>query len=679
MKKMIRKISVCILSAMLLHTAVIIPVNAADQGYATFDPVDIFPATLATMSKAYEGANKINGISIKGAGIEWEAVTDTTNRPTNILSVPDPKGLYTADKAFRINRNSVAGASVNEQNIQLWEYKEFKPTAPQTVVFEYDFMYDSGVHGALFSLQNSGFKEYRILESQRKSDGTMTLNGSRSGYSTSIDIAKNEWHHIKIIADFNDTKPTSETDPTPIFDFSKNNITCYVNGQVLVDHAPIGAVWADGTWIKTWMFVNNGASNKTFPEYNLYLDNIRWYQAPQETTFEILSDATQSVYMNGSKIKFYADSLLGTDDGVFINKVEYYLDGATTPTYTSTQFPFVYECQPNVAGKHSIMALAYNENDPTEPIQYDEKNFWIEPGFRETNIMYENFANYVDGTLDWTDANGEGSYKIVNGAESKKVIVDAEHGNSLSLGATNGRFITGYLKDVIYNGTIKVSGEYYLNSPIGNNNSLMTLKNPNSQDINGLLLHNALTLLDRQQSGASVAQFISKKWYKIDWIVDVKDGQCYYTAYVDGKRVTQGGYSETANVKPSQGVKGAVFLASTNTNADNIYIDNLSISYIEYLDNTVFTCADKTVTTLGEMTGTTLTAKTIVACPGDNQQYMAVYDKTTKELLKVVVGTYNADELAYYASSDLAGLENIIVKVFVWDNIAPNWIPALIQ
>ena len=141
------------------------------------------------------------------------------------------------------------------------------------------------------------------------------------------------------------------------------------------------------------------------------------------------------------------------------------------------------------------------------------------------------------------------------------------------------------------------------------------------------------------------------------------------TVYVDGKQMTQNAYPETLDASV---FKGAIFLNSVNTNDGKIYMDNLSISKLEYYDNTGFWCGETEVDSLAEMPGTVLTAKTAVVSENENQQYMAVYDKTTNELKAIEVGEYDLTTGMYTVSCDLADMENIYVKVFVWDGLRPN-------
>ena len=84
------------------------------------------------------------------------------------------------------------------------------------------------------------------------------------------------------------------------------------------------------------------------------------------------------------------------------------------------------------------------------------------------------------------------------------------------------------------------------------------------------------------------------------------------------------------------------------SNSDgNVYVDNLSISKIQYYDNTGFYCDDREISSLAEMTGTVITAKTAVITPEENQQYMAVYDKATNQLKKIVAGVYDDRTVSY--------------------------------
>ena len=74
---------------------------------------------------------------------------------------------------------------------------------------------------------------------------------------------------------------------------------------------------------------------------------------------------------------------------------------------------------------------------------------------------------------------------------------------------------------------------------------------------------------------------------------------------------------------------------------------------------------------LAAMPGTVLTAKTAAANKYETQQYMAVYDKDTNELKKLAVGSYDETTGIFTVNCDLSGMENVYVKVFVWDEMRP--------
>ena len=123
------------------------------------------------------------------------------------------------------------GAEQNSKSIQTWAYAQYESGVR---VYEYDFMFDSGVHSLVFALQSSNFRELRILNSQRTQDGDMNITTSDG--KTQL-AKKNQWHHVKMIADFSKTKKNADS-TADILDFSQNTITCYLDGQLMIDSRP---------------------------------------------------------------------------------------------------------------------------------------------------------------------------------------------------------------------------------------------------------------------------------------------------------------------------------------------------------------------------------------------------------------------------------------------------------
>ena len=665
MKNQIKKIAAFLAGAVMFQMAAGLPIYAASSpsAGATFDNASV-PENLK--SSKFESGTAIDGINVKGDGITWTGDAETGYNTETVTVVPDTQPLYSQDQVLRLNRNNVPGAEQNSKSIQTWAYAQYESGVR---VYEYDFMFDSGVHSLVFALQSSNFRELRILNSQRTQDGDMNITTSDG--KTQL-AKKNQWHHVKMIADFSKTKKNADS-TADILDFSQNTITCYLDGQLMIDSRPVSEwnSWEEGTTPKTWMIVNNGGS---YEEYNIYLDNIKVYDPTTTgTTFEILSDAADSAYMYGNTAKLYVDSLIGSDSSYMpINKVCWYVDDGMEPAYESTTYPFTFEYPLMSEGYHTIYAEGYTANDTEVPFVYDETEIYVEPKFKETVIMYEDFSEYVDGTLDWTDIQGEGRYEILNATTETGLTtknIDTEHGKSLSLGTNSGRSIAGYPEGQLSEGTYKFSAEYYFDGAIGNNNLLMVLKMPNSQDINSFLMHGARVLKNRQNGDADLITLKADKWYKIDWITTVRDGETFYTAYVDGKQIVHGPY--TGDKTPAEKLRGVVFFASSNSDG-NVYVDNLSISKIQYYDNTGFYCDDREISSLAEMTGTVITAKTAVITPEENQQYMAVYDKATNQLKKIVAGVYDDRTKAYTANCDISGIEEPQVKVFVWDGMKPT-------
>lgn len=663
MKKFKKAIALA-LSAVLVYGAAVLPVSAETAQRETFKETN-FETNCGYQVKAsgdfYVGdgvflVKNNNGI-IKDPVYADDGETIKGYTTESVSIVPDPAAQYPGDKAFKFRR----GDKEISSDTNIFAYTP----GSGVVVWEFDVMFDQAFHNMQVLMQTSDWKEMRVMGSAN-SNGTMNILDKPSG-TLKTTASLNEWHHIRVVADFSETK---KVDDKEVLDFDKNNITVWFDDCLIHDHESaksFNSGLVDGQTLKTAVFKLNTVTGT----HNVYVDNYRMYSVSDtdDTSFEIKSadDYEDNSFMNGTDFKFWADSLIGSDLAYNpLNKVVWYLDGEKKET--SIKYPFSFECSPKVAGKHVVSCEAYTDND-TDPFDYKEVSFFVEPKFREEVVMNEDFNTYTDGTLEWTDKTDGGTWRITNVTNKETIVgvnVDESHGKSLYLGATENRRLDGNVKEYITEGTVKVSGEIYLEGDIGPNNTMFGLKL--AKDTSGLNMHGKKIILDRQK-GTELCTLSDGQWYKIDYIVTIKGGQAYYTVYLDGRQLTNDAYVQGTDASR---FTGAIFFNFVNTALGKIYVDNLSISKIEYYDNTGFWCSDKQVSTLNEMAGSVLTAKTAVVSPNENQQYMAVYDKTTNQLKAIEVGTYDETTKMYTVSCDLSNMENVKVKVFVWDSMHPN-------
>lgn len=710
MKKQIKKTAACLLSMLMLQSMAVLPASAA-----TATTADVSSGTNFETNCGYTvGTNNFlvgKAFYVKAGALNKTATTvdgKTTYTTEGISIVDDPAPLYPGDKAFKVK-----GGEKNTNGTAIWpQLFSYGSATPNVKVWEFDVMFTENVNNFVMSFQvkkylnkkESIHRAVQPIGTNVKDGKTMWVtDGLPSETNRKAEVSLNEWHHVKIIADFrSSTKVTdtweddngaTQTKDKYVIGADSTYTTLFddvvVNKDVKISDKDVNF---DGNTVFDFAYISRPDNNNG----DVYLDNYRFYTLADTdtTTFEMKSyeDYANNSYMNGTNFKFYADSIMGSDTVEYpINKVVWYLDGEDEGT-TTTKYPFNFECSPKVAGKHTVSCEAYTDAD-TEPLEgtYQEMSFYVEPKFIEDVVISEDFNDYVDGTLSWNDDMGGGSWLVRNVQDASTVVgvnVDEEHGKSLYLGTTKTRRLDGNVTPTITDGTVKVSGEIYLDGVIGNNNTMFTLMM--WKDVSSFNLHNGKTLQNRQVSDTNAAlgeKLVDKKWYKLDWIVTIKEGQAYYTAYIDGRQVAHGGYN-SQETKIASVFKGAMF-AAFSSNVDEgltgkLYLDNLSISKIEYKDTTGIYSGENTITKLAQMTGTVLMAKTDVVSPEENQQYMAVYDKTSGKLLAVETGTYDSTTKVYTVSYDLQDIlkdmdiENIYVKVFVWDSMKPNLAKAIV-
>lgn len=663
MKKQIKKTFVCLMSALMLQSAAVIPANAAP---ATVTGTNFDNCTIKLDASNHPKID--NAVTVRRSDLTIETITGddgTTYKTDDIAIVADPKAQYAGDKALKID--------TAKKTSKLFTYLG---GAGNVRVWEFDVMFTGSFHNFQVDMLDNENKEMRLIGSA-DSEGKMMIKPDFSGTSSAIcEASLNEWHHIQIVAD---TTDTYVEDGTTYLDTQKNKILVMFDDKV-VHNSSLYDVRTTKTnkpqKINEIFIATSHSGTKA-----LYIDNFRMYTAydstdnkNNETTFEIVpfDDYDGNSYMNGTTFKFSADSIMGADLGNNpVNKVVWYLDGEEKQV--STVYPFNFECSPTVAGKHTVSCEAFTDND-SEAFTYKEMSFYVEPKFRETVILSEDFNEYIDGTMTWTDSMEEGKWTVKNTTAEyvTGVTVDEEHGKSLQLGSVNGRRLDADLNTKIYDGIVKVSGEFYFDAGAGNNNQLLVLKLA-SGDTQSILLHgNSGAMQDRMNNSTELTKVKSGQWYKLDYVIAIKNGKAYYTAYLDGKQLVN---NACADVVDASSISGVTFASIFNDSANGMIFDNLSVSTIEYYDNCGFYSGDKKVTSLEAMPGTVLTAKTSVVSPDENQQWMAVYNTRTNALLAVVKGTYDATTKMYTASYDLSNLDStddIKVKVFVWDQMRPN-------
>lgn len=659
MKKQIKKTFVCLMSALMLQSAAVIPANAASATVteANFDSAAIVKEN--TILKIDSDAVRMNAGHLT---FKTDDNGNTTTETDDVTIVNDPSPSYIGDKALRVYTTKNA-----THDSKIFHYLNGKGDVK---VWEFDIMFTGGFHNLIISMMNNSNREFRLIKSAN-SDGAMVISDS-SG-TNKVTASLNEWHHVQIIVDTKAT--TTKADGTTILDLEKDKVRVMFDDTVLRDVALSALNTSESAYINEVYISTNNAGTQPY-----YIDNFRRYTADDgtkdcnlETTFEIVpfDDYDGNSYMNGTTFKFSADSIMGADLGNNpVNKVVWYLDGEEKQV--STVYPFNFECSPTVAGKHTVSCEAFTDND-SETFTYKEMSFYVEPKFRETVILSEDFNEYIDGTMTWTDSMEEGKWTVKNTTAEyvTGVTVDEEHGKSLQLGSVNGRRLDADLNTKIYDGIVKVSGEFYFDAGAGNSNQLFVLKLANG-DSQSILLHGNGSLQDRKNNSTELTVIKSGNWYKLDYIMAIKDGKAYYTAYLDGKQLVNNACADTVN---ASSISGVTFANMFNGSANGLILDNLSVSTIEYYDNCGFYSGDKKVTSLAAMPGTVLTAKTSVVSPDENQQWMAVYNTRTNALLAAVKGTYDATTKMYTASYDLSnldGTDDIKVKVFVWDQMRPN-------
>jgi len=606
--------------------------------------------------------------------------------------VQDPLAKTVSDRAlkFNMNENTMLKEPGFTNPFNMDDYRN------NVVVQEFNFMADKAfpkVHWILYDTNWNIVNPLSIINV----DGEYwaSKETDTNTFDKAIKLETNKWYNCQIVLDFTSIKTKTE-DGTTVATASYPNIVTYVNGEKLSeftigDYGKWSTTSSDGTdpWIPR-IFELRMYPDDTNESYGgvMYFDDMKAYTVGEETSIDIpeLSDYS---YMNGETVRLYAKPYLGNDYFCEpITKVEYYDNGVKIAQ--STVAPYEVDYTPGFVGLHSITAKAYIETQDDMAICEKTTSFIVEPAYRETEIMNADFADYQNGTTDWVDGMSDETNQrlwqirnIKTDGYPQKIKVDNAHGYSLDLGFDEMRRIDAYPQLTNTNNmTIKASMEIYTESlPNVNaaNNVLLSLNASNDAVLlhsntseNGIFMNNGMT------GELLLANLVEDKWYKLDVITTVKNGQGYYTLYVDGKRVDKQAYAESASnpYLSITNLSSVLYYVGYNTGAQ-IYFDNLKLSQIEYYGNSGFYSNGTEIKTLDEMIGDIISVKTACTVPEEARQFAALYkdgklvcveegefdSRTGLFTVEMDIGAGKDSETGYYTDAE--------VKVFLWDGMRP--------
>lgn len=656
MKKNLKKIAMCLISAMTIQTCCFIPqataASATIKLNANWDSKAI--------DTAFGRGNNKNVNSSGTGALYVNGNTDTTEVETTtgtaLFVAADPLDKTGANKVLMIDTDKRTGNDTD--SVKLFNYAsktEGLQVLSTKVMWTAPTKTTSWVaRGNAVLYLSPGKDTIAVKDSTQK--------------TTYCSINYNEWNELKYVFDIKTTTTTAaDGTSTTAIDADTSTCTAYVNNQQLFT-----GTWKSLSIVTTGDFVpylncNGGTGNGAL----LYVDDYIDYYGAEESELEIenYSAMNNSVYMAGTTLKLNADSYIGTDYGVPYDKIEWYCDDELIGEGESIEYT------PSV-GEHTIYAGGYiNNNDETVPSVYSgDLTITVEPGFTEDILMSEDFEDYTDGVTSWyEDETNTKKWNVP--ADATAVTVDDVHKKSLNSGATSGRSVKADIG--ISNGTVKISGEYYFNT-FGNSTVLGILNN-GKKDVNHLVIHSKKlrdTVSDGNMIGTELVTLAQQRWYKVDLVLTFKDGQGYYNIYLDGRRLTQNAYSygDYTSVTSTNKV---TFLSAYNT--AETYLDNLSISKISYEESTDFYDGENKVSEMSEVEGNVLTAKTLSAGGADCSQFMAIYDKTTNRLLNIVPGTFDSATSTFTASCDISANKNVYAKAFLWNGMTPVSTPGEIR
>ena len=646
----LKKVLAGFLAVMQISAMGIMSASAAPSTLSgsDFDSQNITKPTSATATLVS------TGIYVKGLNGNAVSDTDTTKWASKtVAQVDDPVSSNGYDRALRftLNENTQSGN---------WEIYKSNPSyvSGQVQVYEFSIMLDGKFNNKVWGLnaRNSSNK-YSQKKFIQFCDGVGTAFGKvqikdMDNANNLKTLEYNQWYNIKTVLDY--TTDGSET------------ATIYINGEMFKTVSIASYLDSYPTFVQAALFVYN--SDKGNSERHMYIDDWKYYVAEEESSFEI-SDYNGAYFMNGAKVDLKTDYYLGSDmEYLDLEKVEYYDNGVKIGE--STVAPYDISYVPETAGLHNVTAKGFiGAVGGDDPIVESSTSFVVEQSFTETVVMSEDFEDYTEST-EW-DSNGEtaGSWKVHAGAVP--ATVDAEYGTSLQMPGTSGQLIRAQSLD-IQSGTVKISGEF--KNLEGNSNVMYVLGNGgvSSSDKRQLQLNATKKLLDYQNDSTEIASIYTHKWHKIDIITTIKDSKGYYTVYLDGKRVAQRAYNNDSALDKLVKVD---YLGAYNTSKP--YVDNLSISVIEYNNDTIFTSNGVKVENTEEMGTQLLKAETPCAISLENKQFMAVYDAQNR-LVEVKEGVFNEQTGKFEDECELAG-EGSYAKVLVWDNLNPSCDEAIIR
>lgn len=664
MKKNFKKIIALLSACMMMSGLAVSPASAAPAGAngQNFDTYAVGTQYNATGNTEFVTGSTRTNIYRQNM---FNTITDTESEfyglPTGEI-VRDPAGAD-GDRALKVNLGTKGTNPVNLFAYLPDKLKGYDKNGAVNgiAVTEISFMADKRVNNTLVNLHSSAGNCYLFKLVSDGETGTKMINTRRNNAEVAK-IEYNKWYNMQMIAD--------TTGKTPADYYLK----WYLNGELIdtlnyVDDLGWYTKKDDGTFshvtLNTFQFVMNGNNIS-----NMYFDDWKCYDVSGPTEFSI--NDISGAYAHGKEIELTADAYLGNDTNLDpINKVVWY-DG-DEEIGESTTYPYLVKYTPTGAGEHVITAEAWRAKDPYASVAADEASIIVEPNYDEQVIMGEDFENYDAETkpTEWADAQSGGTWKLINTNKLHEIKnVDMEHGKSMCIGTNSSRAIKAFPSKAVTEGTIKISGEYYLTETTGNNNTILFINDGadrNITRIHGTRLNNAFLGADN-----TLATLEQGRWYKIDIITTINDGQGYYNIYLDGKRLTQSAYEK--GFTEIKKVDQVCFL--TQFNDAPIYIDNLSVSKISYFDNAGFYCDGKKIAATQEMLGTTLTSKTAVISGNNFRNFLAVYDAATDKLLGCAEGTYDARTNVFTANIDADGMEigtdGFYAKSFVWNGIMPT-------
>lgn len=638
MKRKYSKMLLSVLVTALMQSAVVFPVDAAPSDYAHWD----FETDEAGVQESGQGSDDGPTITYIDGGKElylnrWATVENEDE------IVPDP--------VKNDGQNYVLKIPKKGRELIRYEYTYGTDGAPRKSVMEFNVFAEkeySGVRvmvggSCLFGIWGTALNKYY--------DASQPVG----------EMVQNSWNNIRMIFDYQATL----SEGVYTFD-EKSNITVYLNNQEIMN------IPYDGINLDTNLISITGSDS-----VDVYFDDIKAYTVPGETEYSI-NDYAGRMFINGKELLFKVDEIIGEDyECTPLDKVEYYDNGVKVGGSTVAPYNIYYA--PKTAGSHEITAKGYIADIfGDDPVFEDSTTVLIDAPFQETTITAENFETYTDGVTNWKYDDEDGKWVIRNTTSEsapKTIEVDTAHGKSLDMGTDVGRSITHEID--LSSGTIKASGEYYFTDEAWS--SLLFVLNNGITDVVGTIVHGS-SLQDivnaTDYTGRELAKIETGKWYKIDYVTTFTEDKGYYSLYVNGERMAQNAYAfvEGEATRGYLNKMNKVTFAAINHESP-VYVDNLSISSIEYFDNTGFIDNNQEINTLKEMEGTVLTAKTPYHNGDEAIQYMCIYNKASKQLIDIVRGTYDAKTNTFTASYDLAELmtEDIDVeaKVFLWAGMRP--------